>query len=154
MNRTTAGGSAARVAALAIVATALAGCSVSLFGDKPEPLPATPTGSVTGTPLGPPTAARVHQPAQNVAIAGRWTLATATGACGMNFGSAAGTSQGTIAPEGGCPGRFYTSRKWTLEQGTLVIRDHRDKPLAQLAQSSPVRFDGKTTSGLALSLSR
>ena len=37
---------------------------------------------------------------------------------------AAPGNMGAIAPEGGCPGNFYTSRKWTIEQGSLVIRDH------------------------------
>jgi Protease inhibitor Inh len=154
MNRNAAGMSVARVAALALMLVAPAGCITDRSDHVVAPLPPAPTGSVAGTPLPPPNPARAHEPAPNVAIAGRWTLATDTGACGMKFGSTSDAHQGPIAPEGGCPGRFYTSRKWTLEQGTLVIRDHRDKPLAQLAQSSPVRFDGKTTDGLPLSLSR
>ena len=60
----------------------------------------------------------------------------------MNFGAAPapgakdgpkeGPKEGTIAPEGGCPGNFFTSRHWTLENGTLTIADHQFKPLAQL----------------------
>jgi Protease inhibitor Inh len=154
MNRTAAGVGVTRVAVLAVALVALTGCSTGWFGPTTPPLAAVPTGSVTGTPLGPPNPARAREAAPDTAMAGRWTLATGTGACGMNFGSASGARQGAIAPEGGCPGRFYTSRKWTLEQRTLVIRDHRGKPLAQLAQSSPLRFDGKTVNGLPLSLSR
>ena len=52
-----------------------------------------------------------------------------------------GEAEGTIAPEGGCPGNFYTSRKWTFEQGSLVIRDHNGQPLGQLALAAPGRFD-------------
>ena len=43
--------------------------------------------------------------------------------------------QGTIAPEGGCPGNFFTSRQWTFESGSLIIRDFQSRPLAQLSYS-------------------
>ncbi len=71
----------------------------------------------------------------------------------MSFGSAPGAGQGTIAPEGGCPGNFFTSRKWTFERGTLFIRDHKGEPLAQLSFAGG-RFEGHETGGTALSLSR
>ena len=61
---------------------------------------------------------------------------------------------GTIAPEGGCPGNFFTSRKWSFEQGSLVIRDHLGTPLATLAHASPGRFEGKATGGLQMTLGR
>ena len=71
----------------------------------------------------------------------------------MNFGASPGAPQGTIAPEGGCPGNFFTSRKWTFEHSALIIRDHKGEPLAQLSFSGG-RFEGQGTSGGALSLSR
>ena len=71
-------------------------------------------------------------------MAGRWQLAApGSSQCVMNFNAAAGEGEGTIAPEGGCPGNFYTSRKWTFEQGSLVIRDHNGQPLGQLALAAP-----------------
>ena len=61
----------------------------------------------------------------------------------MTFGAAApAASEGTIAPEGGCPGKFFTSRKWTFDQGGLTIRDHNGQPLAQLSDAGR-RFEGK-----------
>ena len=88
-------------------------------------------------------------------MGGRWQLsAPGQSQCVMNFNAAAGEGEGTIAPEGGCPGNFYTSRKWTFEQGALVIRDHTGAPLGQLALASPGRFDGKATSGQPVLLSR
>jgi len=72
----------------------------------------------------------------------------------MTFGGTPDSGEGTIAPEGGCPGSFYTSRKWTFENGSLVIRDHNSKPLGELALASPGRFDGKSISGMQLTLSR
>ena len=59
---------------------------------------------------------------------------------------------GTIAPEGGCPGNFFTSRKWTYERSALIIRDHKGEVLAELAFAGG-RFEGQG-SGAALSLSR
>ena len=65
-------------------------------------------------------------------MAGRWVLASAgSSQCNMNFGGTPDAPEGTIAPEGGCPGNFYTSRKWTFESGSLVIRDHKGAPLPQ-----------------------
>ena len=53
----------------------------------------------------------------------------------MTFGAAAPAAvEGTIAPEGGCPGKFFTSRKWTHDQAGLTLRDHTGQPLAQLAR--------------------
>src|SRR4051812_14860206 len=67
-----------------------------------------------------------------VNMAGRWKLSSpGRGQCNMTFGAGpANAAEGTIAPEGGCPGAFYTSRKWTFDSTGLVIRDHNSKPLA------------------------
>jgi hypothetical protein len=54
--------------------------------------------------------------------------------------------QGTIAPEGGCPGNFFTSRKWTFEHGMLIIRDFKNQPLAQLSYSGD-HFEGQDANG-------
>jgi len=121
-----------RVASGAIVAIMLAGCA--------------------GSPLGGATPAAA--PAQPIVMNGRWIL-TAPNApsCGMNFAGAAGGQEGTIEPEGGCPGNFFTSRHWTLAQGALTINDHENMPLAQLTFANG-RFDGKATTGMAVTLSR
>jgi Protease inhibitor Inh len=71
----------------------------------------------------------------------------------MNFGSPAGAIQGAVAPEGGCPGNFFTSRKWTFERGVLIVRDHKGEPLAEFAVGGD-RFDGQATNGTRVSLSR
>jgi hypothetical protein len=91
-----------------------------------------------------------------VAMDGRWLLAATNGAmCGMNFTSAPERTSGKIAPEGGCPGRFFTSRQWRFEQGGLLILDHKEQPLAQLASSEPPgSFQGRAKSGISVSLTR
>ena len=106
--------------------------------------------AVTGSPA---SATRYGAPPEP--MAGRWQpAAPGQSPCNMNFNAAAGEGEGTIAPEGGCPGNLYTSRKWTFEQGSLVIRDHRGAPLGQLAQATPGRFYGKATNGQPVVLSR
>jgi protease inhibitor Inh len=110
-------------------------------------------GCAGGTAVtGPPAAPRGAAPEP---MGGRWQLAMAGASqCVMNFGGAPSDLEGTIAPEGGCPGNFYTSRKWTFEQGSIVIRDHNGQPLGQLALAAPGRFDGKAVSGQPLTLMR
>jgi hypothetical protein len=72
----------------------------------------------------------------------------------MTFGAAApGAAEGTIAPEGGCPGQFYTSRKWSFDSAGLVIRNHNSEPLAQLTAAGG-RFAGQSSAGEAITLTR
>jgi hypothetical protein len=144
------------IAGALATATALGGCSSRLsMGDSgstaTEPLAAAPTGPVTTSPLA--TTGRSRPPP--VSMAGRWTLSSpGGGTCAMNFGGAPGAAEGTIAPEGGCPGNFFTSRKWVFEDAGLLIRDHTGQPLAQLAFAPPSRFNGQAATGQAVSLGR
>jgi hypothetical protein len=155
----------AKTAALLVLVT-LTACGGGLFGSKPEP-PAPPPPPPAPPPPAPPP----------VDMAGRWRLAATPGkACFMSFTDTAGPMaappppadpaeppppppprpafalQGTIAPEGGCPGNFFTSRKWTYEQGVLIIRDFKNQPLAQLSYTAD-HFEGESGSG-KLTLSR
>ena len=93
----------------------------------------------TGSSAAPLAAAPAAPP---VNMAGRWRLVSANGgACGMTFTAASG--EGTIAPEGGCPANFFTSRRWIFEQGSLVIQDHTHKPLIAMKQNAAGRFEGE-----------
>jgi hypothetical protein len=106
---------------------ALGGCTIS--GGSPE------TAAVSATvPL-------------SADMTGRWVLSSsAGGVCAMNFANT-GPNEGTIRPEGGCPGKFFTSRKWTYEGNALVIRNHNSEPLGQLASMAPGRFEGQMAGG-------
>lgn len=90
----------------------------------------------------------------NADMSGRWIL-TAPNApsCGMMFGGAAGALEGTVVPEGGCPGGFFTSRSWRTSAETLVINDHEKKPLGELKRTGD-RFSGKAADGTPLTLTR
>ncbi|HUD87369.1 MAG TPA: AprI/Inh family metalloprotease inhibitor [Xanthobacteraceae bacterium] len=123
---------------------ALAGCATT---PSPEPEASAPPPAAASPPPPVPTSPPVD-------LSGRWKLtAAAGGACVMTFGEAPAAVQGTIAPEGGCPGNFFTSRKWTFERDTLVLRDHKGQSLAQLSFTGG-HFEGQDSNGGSLVLSR
>lgn len=72
----------------------------------------------------------------------------------MTFAGLAGGKDGTIAPEGGCPGKFFTSRKWAFERNAVIIRNHAGEFLAQLAVTEPTRLVGQTATGEQVTLTR
>jgi hypothetical protein len=132
--------SGAAVSAVLIVAAfaVLGGCASN------QPPPETPAAPPPPPPPTPPP----------VELGGRWKLSqVGAGGCFMTFGSGAGADQGTIAPEGGCPGKFFTSRKWSFEHSALIIRDHKGEALAQLSFANG-RFTGEANGGAELVLSR
>jgi len=86
-------------------------------------------------------------------LAGRWRLAAESGACLMTIAATPGAAEGTIAPAGGCPGSFFTSRKWTFEHDMLIIRDHKSEALAELSFSAG-RFQGQATGGGPVTLAK
>ena len=86
-------------------------------------------------------------------LAGRWRLAATNGACLMTFAAAPGAADGTIAPAGGCPGNFFTSRKWTFEHDMLIIRDHKSEVLAELSLAAG-HFQGQAKGGGSVTLAK
>jgi hypothetical protein len=135
------GSRAAKAAAAVLMLAVLSACSTT---PAPEPPPAAAVPPPAPPPPSPPP----------IDLAGRWRLtAAAGGGCFMTLGDATGAAQGTVAPEGGCPGSFFTSRKWTFEQGNLIVRNHKGEPLAQLAFTGG-HFEGKDNGGGSLTLSR
>jgi hypothetical protein len=71
----------------------------------------------------------------------------------MTLAATPGAVEGTIAPAGGCPGNFFTSRKWTFEHDMLIIRDHKSEALGELSFSAG-RFQGQATGGGSIALAR
>jgi hypothetical protein len=127
----------------AILVVPLAGCATHQTAVPP------PTASAAAPSLPPPPSTPPP-----IDLSGKWQLSAAGGpSCIMTFSANPGAAEGSIAPAGGCPGNFFTSRKWTFENGALIIHDFKGTPLAQLALSSD-HFEGQATSGLALTLSR
>jgi Protease inhibitor Inh len=133
------GSVATGVAALLLLA-GLAACASS--ETKPEPPVAAAPPPSPPPPSPPP-----------IDLGGRWHFTAASGGgCFMTLGNALGASQGTVAPEGGCPGNFFTSRKWTFEHDNLIIRDHKGQPLATLSFTGG-HFEGQDNSAGTVTLS-
>jgi hypothetical protein len=131
----------ARIMAALLLAGTLLACTAS---PPAEPPPAAAVAPPAPPPPSPPP----------IDLSGKWHLTAAGGtSCLMTFGDAPGAGQGSIAPAGGCPGNFFTSRKWTYEQGALVIHDHKGETLAQLSFAID-HFEGQGPNGTALTLSR
>ena len=109
-------------------------------------------GSTSSVPAEPQP---VQPSAPPVNLSGLWTLdSPGHGQCRMTLGAAAAAgAEGTIAPQGGCPGKFYMSRKWTYDAAGLTIKDHTGKPLAQLT-SEGGNFQGQATGGEPVTLMR
>jgi hypothetical protein len=117
-------------------------CACTTNEPKPEP-----QAAAAPPPPPPPSPPPVN-------LSGRWNLAAkGAGSCVMTFADTPGAVEGTIAPAGGCPGNFFTSRKWTFEHDALIIRDHKGEPLGQLAFGNG-RFEGRATGGATVSLTR
>src|ERR1700676_1250730 len=96
----------------------------------------------SGAPSAPPDAAATAGIAPPFNLGGRWTLSsTGTGSCAMTFAAGQDPTEGTIAPAGGCPFNFFTSRKWTYSQAGLAISDHHAQLLRQLAPAGSNRFE-------------
>jgi hypothetical protein len=143
--RTGPGRNRATIVVLALTLAAASACTgTHQFGDaQPEQTAA----------AAPPPAPPLPQPPP-IDLAGKWKLSMAGGAaCLMTFADTPGTSEGSIAPAGGCPGNFFTSRKWTYEHDTLIIHDHKGEALVQLSFSDG-RFQGQATGGGAMTLAR
>jgi hypothetical protein len=139
-----------RVVAVALLLAALGACtSTERFGGQPDQ-------TAAAAPPAPPPAPPPPPSPPPVDLAGKWKLSLAGGgSCVMTFGDNSATSaEGTIAPAGGCPGNFFTSRKWTFEHDMLIIRDHKSEVLVELAFADG-RFAGQAVNGGgALTLSR
>jgi Protease inhibitor Inh len=133
------------------LAAAVGGCSLDRFGVSDDTASATPTAAASAA------AAPASQPRGGppIEMSGRWLLASAgSHSCGMVFSSTVGALEGTVAPEGGCPGKLFMSRKWSFEQNALVLRNHNGEPLAQLSSAEPGRLEGRSISGEPVSLTR
>ena len=129
----------ATVAVLVLMAAAVGACTTT-----PQ-LTAAPSEQAQPSPPPP-------QPPP-IDVAGRWRLATASGACLITLGATPGAAEGTIAPAGGCPGNFFTSRKWSFEHDMLIIRDHKSETLAELSFSAG-RFQGQATGDGSVTLAK
>jgi hypothetical protein len=140
--------SVTKAVALACALATLAACTDNArFAGQPDTAAASPPPS----PAKPPEPAPPQPPP--IDLAGKWKLFGAGGACLMTFTEEPGATDGKIAPAGGCPGNFFTSRKWAYEHGALIIRDFKGKALAELSFADG-HFEGNAAGGGAMTLAR
>lgn len=103
--------------------------------------------ALTDTPTPSPQTAPAGMP-------GRWFLiAPNAPPCGVSLSGAPGAQEGRIAPEGGCPGRFFLSRRWSLNGDTLTISDEDGQALGTLKRADG-QFDGEAVTGMKITLAR
>jgi len=139
---------AATAFAFVLTLIALTGCASSdrLGGGQPADQAAAP-------PPAPPPPPPPPAPPP-IDLAGKWKLSVAAGAgCFMTLTDNPGAAEGAVAPAGGCPSNFFTSRKWTYEHDRLILRDHKGEVLVELAFDNG-RFTGKDLNGGAITLAR
>jgi hypothetical protein len=163
----------------ALLALALAGCQSSRMGSvdtQPAPLTPAPAGTVEGKPLPPPAGPDTFPkpPAgQDVAslppasatppanapdvtvanVAGVWNVNVGGQSCRVatpqtKFGS--GYRAGPLR----CPAPVDGVKSWNVAGKQLTLFDESGGTLARLYSSGDGRFDGQTSSGQPISLSR
>lgn len=164
---------------IVLCSTALAGCQSSRmgsFGGQPEPLPAAPSGTVMSGQLPPPAApgtfpdapqspqvaalppAPATPPANAPAVTknsllGSWNTSVGGSSCQV-FLSLTKFGDASRGGSRGCSGDMQKMRSWDVRGSQVVLFDETGNQIAALYSSGANRFDGQTTSGQSVSLSR
>lgn len=165
------------VLAAAVAALAASGCTSSRFASEntqPAPLPAAPSGQVSSQQLPPPASAQtptefptapqtqvaaLPQPSANApdltagSVAGVWNATVSGQSCKVatpqtKFG------QGFRAGPLRCPAPVDGVKSWNVSGKQLTLYDESGSTLARLYASGPEKFDGQTSGGVPISLSR
>lgn len=172
------------IVAVAVAALVVAGCSSARFSSLntrsastiAEPLEPAPAGTVTAGQLPPPggvtdpaafpeapTGPEVTQPIDVASanaleltpgsVAGVWNASVAGQGCRIatpqtKFG------QGFRAGPLRCPAPLDVVKSWNVEGKQLALYDESGSVLARLYSTGGERFDGQTTTGMPVSLTR
>lgn len=167
-----------RTAAIVVALAALAasGCQssrLSSINAQPEPLPPAPSGKVTNQSLPPPSATLETPPAQTEpqtqvaaatppadaadltvnSVAGVWNASVSGQSCKIATPQTK-YGQGFRAGPLRCPAPLDGVKSWSVSGKQLTLYDDGGGALARLYSTGSERFDGQTTSGLPVSLSR
>jgi len=163
------------------VAAVLGGCQRTSFGgmntqQQPAPLIPAPVGGVQSGQLAPP-----MMPAQNdfpaapttpdasavpqmaaaanapeltrEALIGRWSAGSGGSTCDV-FLSLTKWTGGYRAASRGCVGNAAAIAAWDVQGKQVILADSSGNQIARLYQSANERYDGSTSSGQSISLSR
>lgn len=168
------------LAAAAIAALGLSACQSARIARidtaqsaVPEPLTPAPAGTVTGEELPPPAGAEAFPEAPKTeeavkpvevaaanapevtpsAVAGVWSVSLSGQSCKLATPQTK-YGQGFRAGPLKCPAPIDTVKSWSASGKQLVLYDDSGSPLARLYASGAGRFDGQTTGGQPITLSR
>lgn len=172
------------IAAAVLAALFVTGCSStrlsSMNTQQPAPLPAAPAGTVTGNSLPPPAAPGTTDPAQFPAAPGTTTVAAAPAAVepaatapDLTVGNVAGVWNASVSGQScrvatpqtkfgagfragplRCPAPIDGVKSWNVAGKQLSLYDESGSVVARLYSSGGEKFDGQTSTGLPISLSR
>lgn len=171
------------LAVVSLAALLAAGCSstrLSSMNEQPAPLPAAPSGNVTSsTALPPPTPAGAADPAGFPAAPGSTSVAavapaepdaaapdlTTANVAGVWNASVAGQSCRVATPQTKfgagyragplrCPAPVDGVKSWNVAGKQLSLYDESGSVVARLYSSGEGKFNGQTSTGLPISLSR
>lgn len=163
----------------AVVAIALGGCqrtSIGTMDTSPRPLTPAPVGGVETTQLPPPSTpepgqfpdapaapaqtapasaelAANAQPVTREALIGRWSANAGGGRCDI-FLSLTKWTGGYRAASRGCAGPAAAISAWNVQGNQVILSDSNGNRVASLYQSGNERYDGSTSAGAPISLSR
>lgn len=168
------------LAATAVVLFAVAGCQSERIAPpletRPLPLPAAPVGNVTASQLPPPAPSAFPEtpppaPSTQVAaldpnagsassapvteggVAGVWNVSVGGQSCRVatprtKFG------QGYRAAPLRCPAPLDGVKSWAVQGNQMILYNESGSQVASLSSSGPEKFNGTTSSGSPVSLSR
>ena len=170
--------------AVSLAALVASGCTTSRFSSmddqQPAPLAAVPAGKVTGNQLPPPAAPGTTDPSQfptapqntqvaslppdGAAPSGAADL-TAANVAGVWNASVSGQSCKVATPQTKfgagfragplhCPAPIDGIKSWNVSGKQLTLYDANGGTLARLYSSSGSKFDGQTSNGQPISLTR
>ena len=170
--------------AVSLAALFASGCSTSRFSSmddqQPAPLQPAPAGTVSGSQLPPPAAPGTTDPSQfPTAPAGTQVAAlppdgsapagaadlTAASVAGVWNASVSGQSCKVATPQTKfgagfragplhCPAPMDGIKSWNVAGKQLTLYDENGGTLARLYSSGGSKFDGQTSTGLPISLTR
>lgn len=168
--------------AVAVAALAASGCSSTRFSSmdsaQPAPLEAAPAGTVSSSQLPPPAAPNPAQfptapantqvaslPPDGGAGAANAPEITASNVAGVWNASVSGQSCRVATPQTKfgagyragplhCPAPIDGIKSWNVAGKQLTLYDQNGGTLARLYSSGPEKFDGQTSSGQPILLTR
>jgi hypothetical protein len=87
------------------------------------------------------------------AMVGNWRVANGPTSCDM-FLTLTNLGSGSRGGTRGCAGELTQMGSWEVAGNQVILKDRSGNPIARLNRTADARFDGSTTSGQSISLSR